>query len=207
MKLLALATAAVLTTVSLSAKAADQPAKQQKDTSPAPAAATSTATPAPAAPLQTVTQPPPNSLAAVAQQTNAARGAKKAKISITNDNLVRAGGHITTANSEPAALPATPPAGIGKTTEQMVAEANAERKAVIAKQQKKAAEDRQKRIERAGNALDDTALDANDDPALVEHRMAAAEQGTQGTTQPAPQTTQTVPTVETIPTTTQKPPL
>ena len=88
-------------------------------------------------------------------------------------------------------LPVTPEA-TGKTVEQMVAEADAQRKAIAEQEKKKAEEERRKRMERAGNAMDGTALDADEDPALLEHRMAVAAQSTSDKPQQ---------------TTTQKPPL
>jgi isopropylmalate/homocitrate/citramalate synthase len=132
-----------------------------------------------------------------AARTNAARGTKKkTKISINNENLAKSGGHITSGSANPAALPPTPPAGIGKTVEQMVAEADAERKAIAEKEKKKAAEEQRKRMERAVAAQDDNALDANDDPAVIERRMQAAAQGQQTTTNSGVEKT-----------TTQKPPV
>ncbi len=192
MKSIAIASAAILTTLSLAAAPSDPPPAPSTTTAaPSKTAATSTAAPATSTAAAPV-QPPADSLAAAAQRTSAARGRKKAKISITNDNLSKTGGHITTSSGGGMPLPVTPEAATGKTVEQMVAEADAQRKAIAEQEKKKAEEERRKRMERAGNAVDGTALDADEDPALLEHRMAVAAQSTSDKPQQ---------------TTTQKPPL
>jgi hypothetical protein len=80
----------------------------------------------------------------------------------------------------------------GMTAEQATAEADAQKKASAEQEKKKAGEERRKQMERAGYAMDGTALDAQEDPALLEHRMADAAQSTSDKPQQ---------------TTTQKPPL
>ena len=154
-----------------------------EDCGPSSAPATSTA-------LVSV-QPPADSLAAAAQRASAARGKKKARISITNDNLSKTGGHITTSSGGGMPLPVAP-AATGKTPEQATAEADAQKKASAEQEKKKAEEERRKQMEQAGHAMDGTALDANEDPALLEHHMAVAAQSTSDKPQQ---------------TTTQKPPL
>ncbi len=190
MKSIAIASAAILTTLSLAAASDPPPAPSTTTAAVTKTAATSTAAPATSTAAVPV-QPPADSLAAAAQRANAARGRKKAKISITNDNLSKTGGRITTSSGGGMPLPVTPEA-TGKTVEQMVAEADAQRKAIAEQEKKKAEEERRKRMERAGNAMDGTALDADEDPALLEHRMAVAAQSASDKPQQ---------------TTTQKPPL
>src|SRR5205085_7945421 len=128
---------------------ADAPPKQ-----PAPPT-TPTAPPAPAPTPPTTVAPAakPISLAAAAARTNAARTKKKAKLSITNDNLAKSGGHITSGSANPAALPPTAPAQMGKTVDEMVADAEAQRKAYAEQQQKKAEDEKQKQLAKASAAV------------------------------------------------------
>jgi hypothetical protein len=203
MKPFALAFAIVLTTLSLAALASDPP-----PAAPATATATTTATPAKttSTPASTstvapaLTAAPADSLAAAAQRTAAARSKKKARISINNDNLAKSGGHITTSSGGGMPLPAIPPPQADQN-----ADAAAQRKAYadqLAEKEKKKAEDaRKQRLERAASAMDGNALDADDDPALVEHRMAVAAQ-TSTDAQPPQTTTNAKPPQ----TTTAKPP-
>ena len=161
MKSIFLASAVVLTSLTL---LADEPPAQE------PSTTTTTAAPA--------VQPPATSpLAAAAKKSTAARGGKKSKISITNGNLSKTGGHITTSRGAGMPLPIPETKPTGKTPEQIHAEEVAKRAAAADAQRKKADIDQKKRAERAEAGIDDVALDANDDPAILEHRMETATNG------------------------------
>jgi hypothetical protein len=150
----------------------------------------------PPAPTTTALSPPPappqSSLAGAASRANATRPKKKSKLSITNETIKKSGGHITTYSGTSAALPVIPPTPTGKTPEQMVAEANAQRKAAEEAQKKKDVQERLKRQQRAAANMEDESLDNEPDPSVTEHKMQSA-------TGPAPATSTTS-------TTEQKPP-
>jgi len=84
LKSIAIASTAILTSLSLAAALTDPP--------PA-AASTGTEATTSAAPIPL--QAPASSLAAAAQRANAARRKTKSRIAITNANLSKKGGHIT----------------------------------------------------------------------------------------------------------------
>ena len=131
----------------------------QKETQSTPAPAVTT-TSAPAAPAD-------SPLVAAAKASQAKK--RKAKIVITNDNLIKTGGHITTANTAPAALPPVPP---HRSEEEMRAE-QAQRAANAKIAADRAAAEQKTKEQRRANS--NTVLDAAegaavfDDPAMAEH--------------------------------------
>jgi len=135
----------------------------QTQTQPAPAPEPAAATTAPA-----VADSP---LVAAAKASAAKK--RKAKIVITNDSLIKTGGHITTANTPPAALPPAPPhvSEEEMRAEQLKRAADAKAAADRAVAEQKERDERtamiRKKLEESGATL-------FDDPAMSEHLQEEA---------------------------------
>lgn len=131
---------------------------------------TSTAPPAPA----TSTAPAESPLVAAAKATAAGKKKKKATKVITNDTLIKSGGHLTTVNSTPAPLPVIQPQG--KSVEQMVAEAEAQKKIYLEKQKAKEDAARKERQARTAAVYEGDSEDPYVDPGLAEKKMQEQQQ-------------------------------
>lgn len=151
--------------------AAETPQQQPATTT----AATTAAAPAASTPAAAADSP----LVKAAKAST--KNKRKATITITNDTLVKRGGHITTTASQ-APLPPVAPAPTEEQlrAEQKRKEVEAKAAAERAAAEKKAQERRQAAAERALEAQDGALADSlYDDPATSEHR---AEQASQATT-------------------------
>lgn len=126
-----------------------------------PLLAGETQAPPPAPATATVADSP---LVAAAKASSAKK--RKATIVITNDNLIKSGGHITTTATQ-APLPPLPPA---PSAEQIKAEqARREIEAKIKKDAEAKAKEEREAAKRVLSATDGGAQTMFDDPAVAEH--------------------------------------
>ncbi|HEV2720155.1 MAG TPA: hypothetical protein VG323_09060 [Thermoanaerobaculia bacterium] len=139
----------------------------QTQSAPAPA-------PAPAATTTAAPAVPDSPLVAAAKAAQAKQAKKrKATIVITNDTLIKSGGHITTANTPAAALPPVPP---HVSEEEMRAE-QAKRAADAKAAADRTAAEQKERDARAAmirSKLEESGATLYDDPAMSEHLQEEA---------------------------------